>query len=126
MKPAVKYTLGRIGLFLAVALALWPIEMNIFLKLMLAVAFSAALSFFLLRGWRDEMAQQLAGVTERRRADKERLRSALAGDDATGGNAAGDDAAGDDAAGGNAADGGTSTQDPASPPRDSPDASTGR
>ncbi|GAB3965168.1 DUF4229 domain-containing protein [Plantactinospora veratri] len=81
MSPAVKYTLGRIGLFLAVALALWPVEMNLFLKLMLAVAFSAALAFFLLRGWRDEMAQQLAGAAEKRRAEKERLRAALAGDD---------------------------------------------
>ncbi|MEO3928316.1 DUF4229 domain-containing protein [Micromonosporaceae bacterium B7E4] len=81
MSPAVKYTLGRIGLFVAVALALWPVEMNIFLKLMLAVAFSAALAFFLLRGWRDEMAQQLAGAAEKRRAEKERLRAALAGED---------------------------------------------
>jgi hypothetical protein len=79
--PAVKYTLGRIGLFLAVALALWPIDLNIFLKLMLAVIFSAALSFFLLRGWRDEMAQRLAEAAQRRRAEKERLRSALAGED---------------------------------------------
>jgi hypothetical protein len=81
MSPAVKYTLGRIGLFVVVALALWPVEANLFLKLMLAVAFSAALSFFLLRGWRDEMAQQLAGAAEKRRAEKERLRAALAGDD---------------------------------------------
>ncbi|MEE6261161.1 DUF4229 domain-containing protein [Plantactinospora sonchi] len=81
MSPAVKYTLGRIGLFVVVALALWPVEMNLFLKLMLAVAFSAALSFFLLRGWRDQMAQQLAGASERRRTEKERLRAALAGED---------------------------------------------
>nr|MDT0661310.1 DUF4229 domain-containing protein [Micromonospora sp. DSM 115978] len=81
MRPVVKYTLGRIGLFLAVALVLWPVPMNIFLKLMLAVIFSAALAFFLLRGWRDEMAGQLAGAADRRRAERERLRSALAGDD---------------------------------------------
>ncbi|MFY1697244.1 MULTISPECIES: DUF4229 domain-containing protein [unclassified Solwaraspora] len=85
MSPAVKYTLGRIGLFVVVVLALWPIDMNIFLKLMIAVIFSAALSFFLMRGWRDEMAQQITEVTERRRAEKERLRSALAGDDQPGG-----------------------------------------
>jgi hypothetical protein len=81
MSPAVKYTLGRIGLFLAVLLALWPVELNIFLKLILALAFSAALSFLLLRGWRDQMAQQLADAAERRRAERERLRSALAGED---------------------------------------------
>jgi hypothetical protein len=85
MSPAVKYTLGRIGLFVVVVLALWPIDINIFLKLMIAVIFSAALSFFLMRGWRDEMAQQIATAAERRRSEKERLRSALAGDDQPGG-----------------------------------------
>ncbi|MCO1595618.1 DUF4229 domain-containing protein [Micromonospora sp. RHAY321] len=81
MSAAVKYTLGRIGLFVAVLAGLWLIDMNVFLKLMLALAFSAALSFFLLRGWRDEMAEEMAGAAERRRTEKERLRSALAGDD---------------------------------------------
>lgn len=81
MSPAVKYTLGRIGLFVAVLAALWPVGLSIFLKLVLAVLFSAALSFFLLRGLRDEMAQQLATSIDRRRAEKERLRAALAGED---------------------------------------------
>ncbi|MET7705962.1 DUF4229 domain-containing protein [Micromonospora sp. NPDC005413] len=81
MSAALKYTLGRIGLFVAVLAGLWLIDMNVFLKLMLALAFSAALSFFLLRGWRDEMAEEMASAAERRRTEKERLRSALAGDD---------------------------------------------
>ncbi|KKK07103.1 DUF4229 domain-containing protein [Micromonospora sp. HK10] len=81
MSAAVKYTLGRIGLFVGVLAALWLVEMNMFLRLMLALVFSAALSFFLLRGWRDEMAGEMAEASERRRAEKERLRSALAGDD---------------------------------------------
>lgn len=81
MSPAVKYTLGRIGLFVAVLLALSPVDIDIFLKLILALVFSAALSFFLLRQWRDEMAYQLAESAERRKAEKERLRSALAGED---------------------------------------------
>lgn len=81
MSAAVKYTLGRIGLFVGVMLALWPVDMNIFLKLMLALAFSAALSFFLLRPWREEMAEEMAGAASRRRTEKERLRAALAGDD---------------------------------------------
>ncbi|TNH30007.1 DUF4229 domain-containing protein [Micromonospora orduensis] len=81
MSAAVKYTLGRIGLFVAVLAALWLVDMNVFLKLMLALAFSAALSFFLLRGWRDEMAGEMADAAERRRTEKERLRSALAGED---------------------------------------------
>jgi hypothetical protein len=81
MSPAVKYTLGRIGLFALVALALWPVDLNVFLKLMLAVLFSAALAFFLLRKWRDEMAEQMGTASQRRRAEKNRLRSALAGED---------------------------------------------
>ncbi|MET7960230.1 DUF4229 domain-containing protein [Micromonospora zamorensis] len=81
MSAALKYTLGRIGLFVAVLAGLWLIDMNVFLKLMLALAFSAALSFFLLRGWRDEMAEEMAEAAERRRTEKERLRTALAGDD---------------------------------------------
>ncbi|MFU8872199.1 DUF4229 domain-containing protein [Micromonospora sp. SL4-19] len=81
MSAAVKYTLGRIGMFVGVLAALWFVEMNMFLRLMVALAFSAALSFFLLRGWRDEMAGEMAEASDRRRAEKERLRSALAGDD---------------------------------------------
>ncbi|MBY8871931.1 DUF4229 domain-containing protein [Micromonospora sp. PLK6-60] len=86
MSAAVKYTLGRIGLFVAVLAALWFVDMNMFLRLMVALVFSAALSFFLLRGWRDEMAGEMAESAARRRADKERLRSALAGDDQPAGN----------------------------------------
>ena len=81
MSAAVKYTLGRIGLFVAVLAALWLVDLNLFVKLMLALAFSAAASFFLLKGWRDEMAAEMADAAERRRTEKERLRSALAGDD---------------------------------------------
>ncbi|ATO15482.1 DUF4229 domain-containing protein [Micromonospora sp. WMMA1998] len=81
MSAAVKYTLGRIGLFVAVLAALWFVDMNMFLRLMLALVFSAALSFFLLKGWRDQMAGEMADASERRRAEKDRLRSALAGDD---------------------------------------------
>ncbi|RAO43393.1 hypothetical protein GAR06_04525 [Micromonospora saelicesensis] len=83
VSAALKYTLGRIGLFVAVLAGLWLVDMNVFLKLMLALVFSAALSFFLLRGWRDEMAGEIAEAAERRRTEKERLRSALAGEDQT-------------------------------------------
>ena len=69
MSAALKYTLGRIGLFVAVLAGLWLVDMNMFLKLMLALVFSAALSFFLLRGWRDEMAEEMA---DRRRAPAHR------------------------------------------------------
>lgn len=81
MKPAVKYTLGRLGLFAAAFAVLWPVDLNILVKLMIAVVLSAALAFFLLRGWRDQMADQLAAVASRRRAQREQLRAALAGED---------------------------------------------
>jgi hypothetical protein len=83
LSPAAKYTLGRLGLFVVVLLALWPVELNLLIKLMVAVAFSAASSFFLLRRWRDEMAAQMADAAQRRKAEKDRLRSALAGDERT-------------------------------------------
>ncbi|MGX4657294.1 DUF4229 domain-containing protein [Micromonospora sp. SCSIO 07396] len=92
MSAAVKYTLARIGLFLVVVAALWPVGMNLFLKLMVALIFSAAASFFLLRGWRDQMAEEVAAAAERRRAEKDRLRSALAGDDHPGDDHPGGDA----------------------------------
>ncbi|MER7164617.1 DUF4229 domain-containing protein [Micromonospora sp. NPDC000207] len=81
MSAAVKYTLGRVGLFVAVLAALWFVQMSLFLKLLLALVFSAALSFLLLRGLRDQMGEEMAGAAERRRVEKERLRSALAGED---------------------------------------------
>lgn len=81
MSPAVKYTLGRLGLFAAVVAVLWPVPLDLFLKLAAALLVSAVLSWFLLRGWRDEMAVSLAEAAERRRAERAKLRAALAGED---------------------------------------------
>lgn len=81
MSPVVKYTLARIGLFLVVLLALWPVNLSGYLKLILAVAFSAAMSFFLLRGIRNEAAEKWVVSSRRRQAERERLRSALAGEE---------------------------------------------
>ena len=82
MSPVVKYTLGRIGLFVAVLLVLWPLDLNILIKMMVAVLVSAVLSIFVLRRWRNEwVASRCAGAVERRSAERERLRSALAGED---------------------------------------------
>ncbi|MBL6276807.1 DUF4229 domain-containing protein [Micromonospora fiedleri] len=106
MSAAVKYTLGRVGLFAVVVAALWPVDIDIFLKLIVALLFSAALSFFLLKGWRDEMAEEMAAAAERRRAEKEQLRSALAGDDQA---ATGDAGTSTDRATGDA---GSSTEQP--------------
>ena len=81
MSPALKYTLGRIGLFVACALVLLPVPLNIWVKLMVAVVVSFALQFVVLRKWRLEMIGQVDASMARRRQDKQRLRAALAGDD---------------------------------------------
>ncbi|GAA1802465.1 DUF4229 domain-containing protein [Planosporangium flavigriseum] len=77
-----KYSLARVGLFVVVAAILIavPIQLNPLLKLMIAVIVSALLALFLLRGMRDQVAQQMAGTAQRRADEKARLRSALAGD----------------------------------------------
>ena len=81
MSPAVKYTLGRVGLFVAVFALLLPVPLAFLVKAMIALVASAAFSYFLLAKWRNEMAEQLGTVAERRKAEKDRLRAALAGDE---------------------------------------------
>jgi len=79
--PTVKYTLGRVGLFVVVALALWPVPVDLMIKLMVALIVSFGLQFVLLRRWRTEMIEQVDGAVARSRADRARLRSALSGED---------------------------------------------
>lgn len=82
MNPLVKYTLGRIGLFAGALLVVLPIpRLGLMVKLLIALVVSFALSWFVLRRWRDEFAGYLAQRADRRRAERERLRAALAGDD---------------------------------------------
>lgn len=82
MTAAVKYTLSRAGLFLMALLALYPVPgFSLFVKMMVALVVSAGLSWLLLRRLRDQVAVELAGRAERRKAEKAKLRAALAGDD---------------------------------------------
>lgn len=82
MNPIVKYTLARVALFAACAgLVSLPADMNFFLKLLIALLVSSVASFFLLRQWRDEVAEYLSAASRRRLDQKERLRAALAGED---------------------------------------------
>jgi hypothetical protein len=81
MSPALKYTLGRLGLFVAVFAALLPVPLNILVKAMIALIASAGFSYFLLAKWRIEMGEQLVAAAQRRRDEKTRLRAALAGDE---------------------------------------------
>ncbi|MEU4559178.1 DUF4229 domain-containing protein [Actinoplanes sp. NPDC023936] len=81
MSPAVKYTLGRLGLFVVALAVLLPFPLNFLVKVMVAFAVSAVLSLVLLRRWRDQMAEHLGSIAAKRTAEKDRLRSALAGDE---------------------------------------------
>ncbi len=82
MNPALKYTLARILIFaVCVGLVSLPAGMDYLLKLLIALVVSSIASYFLLRQWRGELAEHLSDASRRRSEEKERLRSALAGDD---------------------------------------------
>jgi hypothetical protein len=84
MNAGLKYALARIGIFVACAvpaLLLLPHDMNLFLKLMIAVVLSGIVSFAALRGIRDDVGEQIIASRRRRREERDKLRSALAGED---------------------------------------------
>ena len=83
MSPFMKYSFARLGIFVAAAAVLFflPIPIDPLLRLMAALLISAVLSYFLLSKLRNQVGEQVAGVAQRRIERKERLRSALAGDD---------------------------------------------
>lgn len=81
MSPGIKYTLARVGLFVVFALALTPLNLDFLLRLIIALAISSIVSYFLLSKWRNEMAEHIGKSMQARRAEKNRLRSALEGDE---------------------------------------------
>ncbi|GAA4200581.1 DUF4229 domain-containing protein [Actinocatenispora rupis] len=81
MSPAIKYTLGRVGLFVVIAAALLPFRLNLFLDLMIALLVSMPLSYFLLKRWREQMAEKIDDSMRKRKDEKKKLRAALSGDD---------------------------------------------
>jgi hypothetical protein len=108
MSASVKYTVGRVGLFVLLVALLWPLRLNLFVTLLLALLVSSVASFVVLRRWRTEMVGEIDGAVSRRRRRREDLRAALAGDeraerdaperagrDAPGREAPGDDPSGD-------------------------------
>lgn len=82
MSPAIKYTLARIGLFAIIVAVLYPVGLDLFLTMMIALLVSLPLSYFLLRRWRNQMAERIETTMEQHRAQKEKLRAALSGEDA--------------------------------------------
>ena len=85
MNPGLKYTLARFGILLVCLIpAVFLFQnVNLLLKLLVAFLVSAIASFFLLRQWRDEVAEQLSANAIRRSGEKQRLRAALSGEDET-------------------------------------------
>jgi hypothetical protein len=84
MNPMLKYTLARLGLFVAVAgIALViPVQIHVYIKLAIALLVSAGLGVFVLRGLREEVNLYVAEMVQKRKESRERLRAALAGDEA--------------------------------------------
>jgi uncharacterized membrane protein YdjX (TVP38/TMEM64 family) len=81
MSPFTKFTLARVGLFVAFLAALYPFRLEPLLTLVIAAVGSSVVAFFILRRWRDQFAEQLSAHSQKRVAEKERLRAALAGED---------------------------------------------
>jgi hypothetical protein len=81
ISPVTKYTLGRVGLFVLCAAALLPLPLDLLVKLMIAIIASFGLQLVVLRKWRAEMIGQVDSTVAQRRAEKAKLRAALAGED---------------------------------------------
>ncbi|HEY0485808.1 MAG TPA: DUF4229 domain-containing protein [Mycobacteriales bacterium] len=81
--PAVTYTAGRLGLFLVVAVLLSLVGFRGFPLVLLALVISMPLSYLVLRRQREAFAVQVGHRLEHRRAEKEKLRAQLRGDDET-------------------------------------------
>jgi hypothetical protein len=80
MNPVVAYTLGRIGVFAAVAGVLYLIGFRNYALVLLALLISMPLSYLVLRRQRTAFADSVSERLERRRAEKESLRAELRGD----------------------------------------------
>jgi membrane protein implicated in regulation of membrane protease activity len=81
VNPYVKYTMARLGLFVAAAALVWFLPLDPLVRLMIALVISAVASLFLLRRMRDDVSVHVSGSVDRRRDSRERLRRALAGED---------------------------------------------
>lgn len=79
-----KYTLARLGLFVAVAgIALvLPVPVNVYIKLAAALLVSAALGIWVLKGLREDVNVYVTGMVQKRKESRERLRAALNGEEA--------------------------------------------
>jgi hypothetical protein len=82
--PGLKYTLARVGIFVVCtlpAIYLLPHSLDLLVRIIIGAVVSMVISVVALRGLRGQMAEQIDTVVQQRRAQKEKLRAALAGDD---------------------------------------------
>lgn len=72
MRSAIFLVTARLAIFLVVflALTLLPLEMDIVLKALIAMAVSMVISFFVLRRVRQDVSEKLVDSIERRQARK--------------------------------------------------------
>ncbi len=75
--PLVSYTVGRFALMVAVVGLLFAVGLRNWLLVLLAIAISMPLSWFLLRAQRAQLAERVEAYQQRRRAEREELRAAL-------------------------------------------------
>jgi hypothetical protein len=80
VNAGLKYSLGRLALFVVVVAVLLPVPVPLLIKLMMALIISAPLSFVLLKRWRLEFGQRIDGRVRRRRERRDQLRAMLRGD----------------------------------------------
>ena len=81
LHPGLIYTLARLGVFVGSLVILYVIGFRSWFLALGALLVSAPLSYFLLRRQRERFAQRVEGRVSRRRAERQRLRAALRGDD---------------------------------------------
>ena len=80
MRPFLKFTALRLGLFAAAVAVLYLLQVRGLLLALLSAFVSVALSYVLLQGPRDELAQVLAARAERRAGRSTLLQDAEAED----------------------------------------------
>lgn len=81
MNATVKYLLARLGLMVVIAVVLLPTGLHPLVIAMAALLGGFVLSWLLLRPLRDRMIADVDSTVSRRRAEKAKLRAALAGED---------------------------------------------
>ena len=76
----VLHTIGRLGIFALVTLVLWMLGLDFFSGALFGLLLSMPVAYFLLRPSRERLTEALVARSTARRAEKERLRNRLSGE----------------------------------------------